>query len=97
MTITDPARSTAADPAPGSRWLEGNFGPVGVETTAYDLEVTGAIPPALAGRRINHLCQRSEMNRKLDPEFLVEMQRRQIVLLEESLRRLGGGGAPAGE
>ena len=52
MTITDPARSTAADPAPGSRWLEGNFGPVGVETTAYDLEVTGAIPPALAGRYV---------------------------------------------
>ena len=36
--------------AEGRQYLEGNFGPVSEEVTATDLEVTGAIPPELAGR-----------------------------------------------
>ena len=31
-------------------YLEGNFAPVQDETTAFDLRVEGAIPPALEGR-----------------------------------------------
>jgi carotenoid cleavage dioxygenase-like enzyme len=30
-------------------WLKGNFAPVREETTAFDLEVDGAIPPGLRG------------------------------------------------
>jgi carotenoid cleavage oxygenase len=33
-----------------SRYLEGNFAPVELEISAYDLEVEGALPPALTGR-----------------------------------------------
>ena len=33
-------------------YLDGNFAPVATELTATDLEVTGAVPPALAGRYI---------------------------------------------
>jgi carotenoid cleavage dioxygenase len=36
--------------AEGRQYLEGNFGPVGEETTATDLTVTGSIPPEIAGR-----------------------------------------------
>jgi carotenoid cleavage dioxygenase len=35
---------------PGSTYLKGVFAPVASEVTATDLPVTGAIPPALAGR-----------------------------------------------
>jgi carotenoid cleavage oxygenase len=35
-----------------SRYLQGNFAPVPDEITATDLQVTGTIPPALAGRYI---------------------------------------------
>jgi len=34
----------------GSRYLEGNYGPVADELTVFDLEVDGAIPPSLSGR-----------------------------------------------
>lgn len=34
----------------GNRYLEGNYGPVGDELTVDGLEVTGALPPSLAGR-----------------------------------------------
>lgn len=33
-------------------FLEGNFAPVAEEVTAFDLEVTGAVPPALEGRYV---------------------------------------------
>ncbi|MDZ5660407.1 carotenoid oxygenase family protein [Nocardioides sp. S-58] len=33
-------------------YLDGNFAPVATEVTAADLEVTGAVPPGLAGRYI---------------------------------------------
>jgi carotenoid cleavage dioxygenase len=36
--------------AEGRQYLEGNFGPVGEERTETALEVTGAIPPEIAGR-----------------------------------------------
>jgi carotenoid cleavage dioxygenase len=35
---------------PGNPYLEGNFAPVEVETTAFDLPVTGAVPRELEGR-----------------------------------------------
>ena len=41
---------TAAGPAPGNPYLEGNFAPVEVETTAFDLPVVGHIPEMLEGR-----------------------------------------------
>ena len=42
---------TTAPPDTGSArwWLDGNYGPVTVETTATDLPVSGALPPALTG------------------------------------------------
>jgi carotenoid cleavage oxygenase len=40
----------AAIEAEGRRYLEGNFGPVAEERTVVDLEVTGSIPPEVAGR-----------------------------------------------
>lgn len=36
----------------GATYLDGNFAPVATELTATDLEVTGAVPPDLAGRYI---------------------------------------------
>ena len=33
-------------------YLDGNFAPVATEVTATDLEVTGAVPPDLAGRYV---------------------------------------------
>lgn len=35
-----------------SRYLQGNFAPVDIEVSAYDLAVDGAIPPALSGRYV---------------------------------------------
>lgn len=44
---------TATDPAPVRNiYLEGNFAPVTEEVTAVDLDVSGAVPPALAGRYV---------------------------------------------
>lgn len=37
---------------PGGAFLDGNFAPVAAEITAADLDVSGAIPPQLAGRYI---------------------------------------------
>jgi carotenoid cleavage dioxygenase len=34
----------------GNRYLEGNFAPVTVETTAYDLPIRGTVPQELSGR-----------------------------------------------
>ena len=34
----------------GSRYLQGNYGPVAEEVTAVDLPVTGQVPPELSGR-----------------------------------------------
>jgi carotenoid cleavage dioxygenase len=46
IEITEsPSRPTAANP-----YLEGAFGPVDVETTSFDLPVTGAVPEELEGR-----------------------------------------------
>jgi carotenoid cleavage dioxygenase len=39
-------------PTTTNRYLEGNFAPVTDEVTAFDLEVTGTIPEALAGRYV---------------------------------------------
>ena len=52
MTVTDAEARTpdATATTPDARWLEDNFAPLPYEVTAYALEVTGAIPPALAGR-----------------------------------------------
>lgn len=47
MTVTETS-PTASET--GNRWLEGNFGPVPYEVTAYNLPVTGSIPAELAGR-----------------------------------------------
>jgi carotenoid cleavage dioxygenase-like enzyme len=41
---------TAAGPVPGNPFLEGNFSPVEVEMTAFDLPVVGRIPEMLEGR-----------------------------------------------
>ncbi|MER6305613.1 carotenoid oxygenase family protein [Streptomyces sp. NPDC001657] len=47
MTTTSPTTSSASDaPAPH---LAGNFAPVAEELTAYDLPVTGTLPPELSG------------------------------------------------
>ncbi|MFE1170956.1 carotenoid oxygenase family protein [Streptomyces sp. NPDC058773] len=47
MTTTSPATASASEaPAPH---MAGNFAPVTDELTAYDLPVTGAIPPELTG------------------------------------------------
>ncbi len=35
-----------------SRYLEGNFAPVELEISAYDLDVVGALPPELSGRYV---------------------------------------------
>ena len=35
-----------------SRYLQGNFAPVDLEVSAYDLEVVGALPAELTGRYV---------------------------------------------
>ena len=35
-----------------SRYLEGNFAPVELEVSAYDLDIEGALPAELAGRYV---------------------------------------------
>jgi carotenoid cleavage dioxygenase len=47
MTSTQTSQPTQPT---GNIYLEGNFAPVEAEITATDLEVTGAVPPTLAGR-----------------------------------------------
>lgn len=37
-----------------SRWVQGPFAPVEVETTAFDLTVTGTLPPELDGRYLRN-------------------------------------------
>ena len=44
-TLERPAVEEASNP-----YLQGNFAPVTVETTAFDLPVKGRIPEALTGR-----------------------------------------------
>ncbi|MDH4363752.1 MAG: carotenoid oxygenase family protein [Acidimicrobiia bacterium] len=38
----------------GNRYLEGNYGPVADEVTAFDLEVIGELPPELEGRYLRN-------------------------------------------
>jgi carotenoid cleavage dioxygenase len=38
----------------GHQFLEGNFAPIPHETTAYSLQVTGSLPPSLAGRFVRN-------------------------------------------
>jgi carotenoid cleavage dioxygenase len=46
MTLADDTPTRAV----GRWWLEGNFAPVEDEIEAYDLEVTGSLPPEICGR-----------------------------------------------
>ena len=48
-TWASPPTTAPPDTAGTRWWLEGNFGPVAVETTTTDLAVTGALPPTLTG------------------------------------------------
>lgn len=48
--MTDTATSNSAT----SRWVQGPFAPVDVETTAHDLRVTGTLPPELDGRYLRN-------------------------------------------
>ena len=43
-----------ADATPTNTFLEGNFAPMPFETTAWDLEVDGALPEALTGRYVRN-------------------------------------------
>ncbi len=51
MSTTTPSPSPSPTPAGGTTtFLDGNFAPVTEEVTAFDLPVTGTIPPELTGR-----------------------------------------------
>ncbi len=52
--MTDTTETTTTAATDSYRFLEGNFAPVTEEVTATDLEVTGSIPAALAGRYVRN-------------------------------------------
>lgn len=54
MTATHTTETTADGPTSTNTFLTGNYAPVPHETTAWDLEVTGALPPSLAGRYVRN-------------------------------------------
>jgi carotenoid cleavage dioxygenase len=45
---------TTVEDARGNPFLEGNLAPVTEEVTAFDLEVTGTLPPELDGRYLRN-------------------------------------------
>ncbi len=45
---------TTLENAPTSRYLDGNYGPVAEEVTAFDLTVIGELPPELNGRYLRN-------------------------------------------
>jgi carotenoid cleavage dioxygenase len=52
MTDSSTIRAAAPNDPASNQFLSGNFAPVTEETTAFDLEVTSSIPPALTGRYV---------------------------------------------
>jgi carotenoid cleavage dioxygenase-like enzyme len=50
MSMTDVLEKAAAEATSSNPYLRGNFAPVNVETTAFDLPTKGAIPKELEGR-----------------------------------------------
>lgn len=53
MTVTDSEPSAAPAPS-GNRYLAGLYAPVEAEISAFDLEVTGTLPPELDGRYLRN-------------------------------------------
>jgi carotenoid cleavage oxygenase len=45
---------TALENSPVGRYLDGNYGPVAEEVTAFDLTVIGELPPELIGRYLRN-------------------------------------------
>ncbi len=43
-----------SDTTTTNRWVQGPLAPVDVETTAFDLEITGTLPPELCGRYLRN-------------------------------------------
>ena len=50
LPTEEPGNEVESDGTPRNGYLEGPFAPVAQEVTAYDLAVTGTIPPELNGR-----------------------------------------------